>query len=197
MISSIRDATLATANLSPLECRLAAVPAPESDASRPVPRYAWDWLQRSRPIVRRLAETLTGRPPPAGFVDAVRRSYDTDPLVRDAVHGAIADVAFRGRVPPRRPPGASWDRGLVWWAAVLTGCPPDRYAAPAPPVDQPALFDPATGTASPTVDRAVVVAALSEVLARADGEQVPAVAIAQLIARLERGAAPGRSRPVA
>ncbi|HEY8339943.1 MAG TPA: hypothetical protein VIK95_08755, partial [Egibacteraceae bacterium] len=89
----------------------------EPAAPRPFPRvpaHAWAWLQRSRPVLAEIAERLTGGPPGPGFVDALRRQVDADPFVRDVVVGVIAEVAFGGRVPERRPPGASWDRGLTW-----------------------------------------------------------------------------------
>jgi hypothetical protein len=149
---------------------------------REAPGYAWDWLQRSRPVVERLADVLTGQRPRAGFVEAVRRSYAEDPLVRDAVHSVVAEVAFRGRVPSRRPPGASWDRGLVWWAATLAGRAPDEYAERAAPVEQPALFT----DAAPRSERAALIAALRDLLAQRTGDQVPAAAVRQLIAHLER-----------
>lgn len=163
---------------------MAAEPAPRSSDARVVPGYAWDWLQRSRPVVERLADVLTGQRPRPGFVDAVRRSYAEDPLVRDAVHSVVADVAFRGRVPSRRPPGASWDRGLVWWSATLAGRAPDDYAERAAPVEQPALFGEAIP--APTSERAALIAALRDLLAHRTGDQVPAAAVRQLIAHLER-----------
>ena len=161
---------------------LAAEPAPRPPDALRVPRYAWDWLQRSRPVVERLAEVLTGQQPRAGFVHAVRRSYASDPLVRDAVHAVIAEVAFRGRVPPRRPRGASWDRGLTWWAAALVGCPPGEYSAASPPVEQPALF----GAPTAPDERTALIAALWDLLAHRTGDHVPASAIRDLIAHLER-----------
>jgi hypothetical protein len=165
---------------------LAAEPLPNAVPAR---GYAWAWLQRSRPVVERLADVLTGQPPRAGFVDAVRRSYVEDPLVRDAVHGVVAEVAFRGRVPPRRPPGTSWDRGLVWWAATLVGRTPEDYAAPPAAVEQPALFADAPVT---TVDseRAALIVALEDLLAQRTGDQIPAAAVRQLLAHLRRGSEP-------
>lgn len=157
------------------------------DVPRP-PAYAWDWLQRSRPVVDRLARVLTGRPPAAGFVQAVRRSFADDPLVRDAVLDVIADVAFRGRVPRARPPGASWDRGLVWWAATLVGRPPAEYDRAAhAPVDQPELFAPDDPAEPPplSVERRALIEALRGLLAERTGDQVPAAAVRQLIAQLE------------
>ncbi|MBW3604047.1 MAG: hypothetical protein KY460_03870 [Actinobacteria bacterium] len=160
-------------------------PVPEAMDVPAVPGYAWDWLQRSRPVVDQLAEVLTGQPPRSGFVDAVRRSFPDDPLVRDAVLSVIATVAFRGRVPSSRPRGVSWDRGLVWWAAVLAGRSPQDYTAPPVEVDQPALF----GYVPPPApsERRALVAALRDLLAQRTGDQIPASAIRQLIAQLEHG----------
>jgi hypothetical protein len=143
-------------------------------------------VQRSRPIVNQLAQVLTGQPPRRGFVEAVRRSFPEDPLVRDAVLSVIAAVAFRGRVPAARPPGVSWDRGLVWWAAALVGRTPGEYAAPQVQVDQPALFA-HTATSTDSAERRALVAALTDLLAQRTGDQVPASAIRQLIAELEHG----------
>ena len=172
---------------------MAAEPAPRSPDAREVPGYAWDWLQRSRPVVERLADVLTGQRPRAGFVDAVRRSYTEDPLVRDAVHSVVSDAAFRGRVPARRPPGASWDRGLVWWAATIAGRAPDEYAERAVEVEQPALFGEALPT--PSSERVALIGALRDLLAHRTGDQVPAAAVRQLIAHLERDSeAGGQSR---
>lgn len=160
---------------------------------REAPGYAWDWLQRSRPVVERLADVLTGQRPSAGFVEAVRRSYTEDLLVRDAVHTVVSEVAFRGRVPSRRPPGTSWDRGLVWWAATLAGREPDEYTERAAEVEQPALFgDAAPAQAS---ERTMLIAALRDLLAQRTGDQIPAAAVRQLIAHLERDTEPrDRSR---
>lgn len=163
---------------------MSAEPAPEPEEPPAVPAFAWDWLQRSRPVVERLADVLTGQPPRPGFVQAVRRSFTEDPLVRDAVCSVIADVAFRGRVPTARPAGVSWDRGLVFWAARLAGRPPEDYSRPAAPVEQPALFAPEPAT--PPSERQVVVAALRDLLAHRTGDQVPAAAVRQLIQQLEQ-----------
>ena len=164
---------------------MAAEPTPDHSPSLRVPGYAWDWLQRSRPVVAALAMVLTGQPPRPGFVQAVRRSFAEDDLVRDAVFDVVADVAFRGRVPSSRPPGASWDRGLVWWAATLSGRSVADYEDDGRPVDQPQLF---ADTAPPT-DAAALVRALRELLAASEGDQIPAAAVRQLIAQLEQRAA--------
>lgn len=172
---------------------MAAEPAASADHVREPPGYAWAWLQRSRPVVERLAEVLTGQRPRAGFVDAVRRSYGTDPLVRDAVHDVVAEVAFRGRVPARRPHGASWDRGLVWWAATLAGRSPGDYAMPVVEVEQPALFAEAA-TRRATSERTLLIAALEDLLAQRTGDQIPAAAVRQLLAHLRRGSEPDDAR---
>lgn len=165
---------------------MAAEPIPDRPAPPSVPGYAWDWLQRSRPVVQALAAVLTGQPPRPGFVQAVRRSFVGDPLVRDAVYDVVADVAFRGRIPTSRPAGASWDRGLVWWAATLSGRPVQDFEQRAVTVEQPKLFGEAETV--PVADRAVLVRALRELLAAAEGGQIPARAVRQLIAHLEQRA---------
>jgi hypothetical protein len=165
-----------------------AEPTPEQVDVPRVPGYAWDWLQRSRPVVEALATMLTGQPPRAGFVQAVRRSFADDQLVRDAVFGVVADVAFRGRVPPSRPPGTSWDRGLVWWAATLTGRSVAEYEDVGQVVDQPRLFgDQAPGPGG--LERRALIQELRELLLHSDGDQIPASAVRQLLARLEQRAA--------
>ena len=163
---------------------MSAEPAHDPVEPAAVPAYAWDWLQRSRPVVERLADVLTGQAPRPGFVQAVQRSYAQDPLVRDAVCSVIADVAFRGRVPTTRPLGVSWDRGLVFWAATLAGRAPEDYARPAAPVEQPALFG-GEAAGHPT-ERQVVLAALRDLLAHRTGDQVPAAAVRQVIEQLEQ-----------
>lgn len=105
------------------------------------PAYAWAWLQRSRPVVQALAQRLTGGPPSAGFVDELRAAFADDPFVQAVVVDTIADVAFAGRVPHRRPAGVQWDRGLSWWAAALAGVPPRTFDRPTPAaIEQVALF---------------------------------------------------------
>ena len=176
-----------------------------------VPAHAWAWLQRSRPVLAEVSAQLYGAPPDAGTLDRLRRDHADDPFVRDVVARVVCDVAFGGRVPRRRPPGATWDRGLVWWAAHLAGSTPEGFEARATPphVEQATLFaEPAaarpqrrasesdrTGggvarglAGSPTtglIDRAAVATALREVLAAGDGEQVPAAALRQLLVQLE------------
>jgi hypothetical protein len=166
---------------------MTAQPAHDPAAFPRVPGYAWDWLQRSRPVVETLAHVLTGRPPGPGFVQAVRRSFATDELVRDAVLGVVADVAFRGRVPTSRPAGASWDRGLVWWAATLAGRSVADYEEHDHGVEQPRLFSEQTGR-GPGGERRALIQALRELLVHSDGDQIPAAAVRQLIAKLEEGA---------
>ncbi len=177
-----------------------------------VPGYAWTWFQRSRPVVVEAARRLTGRPPSPGFVDDLRAAFSNDRFTRDVVIGVVADVAFSGRVPTRRPPGASWDRGLTWWAAALAGTTPaefeSRSGAPVP--SQHRLFD--TGaTAQPQPDpaglterarrhaaqrlaqspeRAALAAALRELLESAESDQIPASAVRQLLAQLENPPSP-------
>ncbi|MDQ3709764.1 MAG: hypothetical protein M3387_10775 [Actinomycetota bacterium] len=161
------------------------------------------------------AQRLTGSAPGAGFVEDLRRRFATDAFTRDILIGVIADVAFGGRLPTHRPLGASWDRGLTWWAAAIAGTTPGEFEARTETqATQRRLFDaeepqaaasmeaggaalmqpkavahlalqPADSVVS--VERRMLVAALRELLAGADGDQVPASAVRQLLAALESG----------
>ncbi|MPZ89906.1 MAG: hypothetical protein GEU81_18030 [Nitriliruptorales bacterium] len=175
-------------------------PAPDAEpgGSRlpPVPAYAWAWLQRSRPVLAVLARRLTGSPPTAAFVEALPGRVERDPFTRDILLDIIAEVAFNGRVPSSRPPGASWDRGLSWWAATLAGTTPAAFDAPAaPPARQRSLFEadpgpagqqPARGTSKAVLrERRVLADVLRALLRASEGDQVPASALRQLIAQLD------------
>ncbi len=177
----------------------------------PVPAYAWAWLQRSRPVLVEAADRLTGAPPTAGFLDDLRDRFETDPFTCDVLVDVIAEIAFGGRVPATRPGGVTWDRGLIWWAAALSGTTPAAFEAQsvAAPAPQAALFDtgPAAGGAAPGRRRAAVVPAesgdagrssplaqrerraladaLRQLLRASDGDQVSASAIRQLVAQLD------------
>lgn len=169
-----------------------------------VPAYAWAWLQRSRPVLDEVARQLTGKPAGPAFLEELREQFGADPFVRDVTIGVIADVAFHGRLPTRRPPGTAWDRGLTWWAAVIAGTSPAEFearSAPSPVTQRP-LFDAGPGgdahgvprtapvaalpRARPTSSRIALAAALRELLTAAEGDQVPASAVRQLLAELER-----------
>ncbi|QBI19022.1 hypothetical protein ER308_05325 [Egibacter rhizosphaerae] len=178
------------------------------------PGYAWRWLQRSRPVVSALAERLTGGPPPPDFVETLRARFAEDPFVQDVVADTIAEVAFRGRIPRQRPPGASWDRGLTWWAATLAGERLTDYEATGPAgslgqqrplfdgadgADTSAEHDQATATGEAidpgevlrrgrTAERAALAAELRELLAQTDGDQIPAAAVRDLLGKLEAAA---------
>lgn len=179
------------------------------DFPRP-PAHAWRWLQRSRPVLRAVADRLTGQPPSADFVDELRRAFESDPFTRTIVVDVVAEVAFGGRVPRRQPAGASWDRGLRWWAATLAGVDVAEFDGPATatPQRQPDLFDSrraASGRSGPdaaeladaargqtprtTPERIALARALRSLLDASDGDQVPASAVRQLIAELEDGPA--------
>lgn len=179
-----------------------SIPAPVR-----VPGYAWAWLQRSRPVLVELAERLTGAPPSPGFVEDLRVTFERDPFIRGVLADVVAEVAFRGRVPRRRPPGAHWDRGLSWWAATLAGVSLAEFegAAAAERPAQPPLFggasqEPSRSGASrkqpPALlpvssERAAFVAALRSLLQQADGGMVPASSLRQLLSSLEeRGPSP-------
>lgn len=176
-----------------------------ADVPRP-PAYAWAWLQRSRPVVAEAARRLLGGPGPQGFVDDLRAAFDDDPFVRSVLTDVVATVAFSGRVPQRRPAGVSWDRGLTWWAAALAGTTPAEYEARScPEFTQRQLFPPEPAAARPSSrpragsrrpaasasrERAALAAALRELLAVADGDDVPASAVRQLLSQLEAGRRP-------
>ena len=115
------------------------------------PPYAWDWLQRSRPVLQALSQRLTGQAPPQGFVDELRDAFAEDPFVHAVVVDTIADVAFGGRVPRHRPPGVSWDRGLSWWAATLAGTTRREFERRGPAFgEQAELFPTGEHSARPT-----------------------------------------------
>ena len=177
----------------------AAHQAPQQVFPR-VPAYAWSWLQRSRPVLTEAAQRLTGGTPQPGFVDQLREDFETDPFTRDVVIGVIADVAFSGRLPRFRPPGASWDRGLTWWAAAIAGTTPEEFERrTAPDVRQVRLFGsdddgPAAGESERTTprrrraasaERAMLVRGLRDLLRNADGDTVPVSSIRQLLAALD------------
>lgn len=161
-----------------------------------VPAYAWAWLQRSRPVLAEVALRLTGGPPPAGFVEQLQTRFADDAFTRDVVIGAIADVAFNGRIPRHRPAGASWDRGLSWWAAAIAGVTPHEFDAAVAPVEQTRLFGveeqpartagrrSASGRTA-TGERAALIAALRDLLRTTQGDMVPSSAIAALLRQLE------------
>ena len=164
-----------------------------------VPAHAWSWLQRSRPVLLEVARRLTGGPPPPGFVDTLRERFAEDAFTRDVVVGAIADAAFNGRIPRHRPAGASWDRGLTWWAAAIAGVTPEAFEAAGPNVVQSRLFGveerqpaprPASrgGSSRRTVagERAALAASLRELLRTADRDSISTSAIRQLLAQLEQ-----------
>ncbi|HUH08347.1 MAG TPA: hypothetical protein VML96_11175 [Egibacteraceae bacterium] len=186
-----------------------ADPASEAVPFPRVPAHAWAWLQRSRPVLAEVSARLEGRPPASGCVDRLRERCGVDPFTRDLVIAVIAEVAFSGRVPTRRPAGASWDRGLTWWAAAITGATPGEYEARGvgPAAVQRPLFDepdrPA-GAAAPgaatarwapppgpepvrrvSAERAGLIRDLRELLQAAEGDQVPVSAIRALLDRLE------------
>ncbi len=178
-------------------------PTPDRGADRAFPRvpaHAWAWLQRSRPVLAEAADRLTGGPPTAGFVRDLSERFPTDAFTRDVLVGVIADVAFGGRPPQRRPAGASWDRGLTWWAAAIAGATAEEFESrSAPPVAQRALFGadeapPAPPAPSPfplprvpSADRVMLVAGLRDLLDASDGDCVPVTAVRQLLATLEQG----------
>ena len=176
-----------------------------------VPAFAWSWLQRSRPVVAEAALRLTGKPAHSGFVDHLREQFEADPFTRDVLVAVIADVAFGGRIPRRRPAGASWDRGLIWWAAAIAGCSVEEFEAASQPVVQSRLFgederpspprrraastEPITRSAPPAAsERAMLIALLRDVLETAEDGRVPVAAIEHLLAQLQGHSADPPSR---
>lgn len=175
-----------------------------------VPAHAWAWLQRSRPVLDEVARQLTGQAPTAAFLDRLRADLAMDPFVADVVVGVVADVAFRGRLPTRRPAGTTWDRGLTWWAATIAGTTPAEFEARSrsPQGRQRPLFDPPADAApvvppTPAVaavprrpqapGRAAVAAVLRDLLRAAEGGQIPVAAVRQLLVEVE--GAPERPAP--
>lgn len=168
-----------------------------------VPGYAWSWLQRSRPVLDEVAQRLTGRSPTPAFLDDLRTQLATDTFVQDVVMAAVADVAFHGRLPTRRPAGTAWDRGLTWWAATIAGTTAAEFDARsvASPVSQRPLFDagprdrapglnrePAVATVPRRVvdtDRRALAAILRQLLDAADAGQIPVGVVHQLLAEVE------------
>lgn len=181
---------------------MAAQPSPSSGASARVPAHAWTWLQRSRAVLIEIAAQLYGTPGDQATLDRLQADYAADEFVQDLVARVVCDVAFKGRVPDRRPSGARWDRGLTWWAAHLAGVGVAEFEARSggaePP--QPALFGPPPAPAAPppqpprapsrrrplvSVERRAMIQALRDVLASGDGDTVPAKAVQALIRQLE------------
>ncbi len=177
---------------------LSGVALPET-VFRRVPAHAWSWLQRSRDVLSEIGTRLYGEDPPTQLTEELRRLVPVDPFVRDVVLDVIRERAFHGRPPDRRPHGASWDRGLVWWAAALNGVSPTEFEAattePAPA--QPRLFgheppppDPRPAPGRPArpprvSDREALADSLRSLLAESDGDHVPAEAIRRLLRQLE------------
>lgn len=168
-----------------------------------VPAYAWDWLQRSRPVLVEAADRLVGEPPSQAFLEHLRQRFDADPFTRSVLIDVIADVAFNGRVPQRRPAGASWDRGLTWWAAALAGVSRAEFEARshaeaaqralfAPPAAEPPASGPSPARRHDgpplfrgSAERRALAAALRELVERSQGGQIPVSAVRQLLAQLE------------
>lgn len=178
-------------------------PSPQPRVPR-LPAHAWSWLQRSRPVLDEVARRLTGGPPTPAFLDRLRTQLSTDRFVQDVVIGVVAEVAFHGRLPTRRPAGTAWDRGLTWWAATIAGTTPQEFEARSgpPPVVQRPLFGresreeasalaptPAVATVPrlPAVPpaRAALAAVLHQLLDAAEGDQIPAAAVRQVLEEIE------------
>lgn len=165
-----------------------------------MPTHAWQWLQRSRPVLTELVSQLYGSGTDGPVLERLKSDYAEDPFVQDLAARVVCDVAFNGRVPDRRPAGARWDRGLTWWAAHLAGVSVKDFDARSTPSEPPQerLF----GTPAPTtrpapapaptrrrplvsVERRAMIQALKDILAAGDGERVPADAVRALLESLE------------
>jgi hypothetical protein len=116
------------------------------------PAYAWDWFARQRLLWREVRTRLSQAAAPAAtryhavetrsdVLALLRADYPRDPVVREAVHTVVAEVAFLGRTEGRfselgirNPP-----RGLTWWWAALTGedTTSPHEPAPSPPIAPP------------------------------------------------------------
>lgn len=180
---------------------MAAQPSPSSGAAPRVPAHAWTWLQRSRSVLAEIAAQLYGTPGDQATLERLRADYAADAFVQDLVARVVCDVAFKGRVPQRRPPGARWDRGLTWWGAHLAGVGVAEFEARSsgsePPQEvlfgpPPATPEPPPTTPTPTrrrplvsIERRAMIQALRDVLASGDGETVPVQAVTALIRQLE------------
>ena len=168
---------------------------------RRVPAHAWSWLQRSRGVLAEIGTRLYGDTTPGNLVDELRRLVPVDPFVRDVVFDVVCERAFGGRPPDHRPPGVSWDRGLVWWAATLRGMTPAEFESRGPAPAQPPLFGPepepvtTPAAATPAVtpppwtaragERQALASALRALLAEAEDEQIPASAVRRLLRDLD------------
>jgi hypothetical protein len=134
-------------------------------------------------------------------LETLKQDYDADPFVQDLVARVVCDVAFNGRIPPRRPAGARWDRGLTWWAAHLAGVEVKEFEArststtppqevlfgpppPAPPVPVALPDKPTRRRPLVSVERRAMVQALRDILAAGDGQTVPADAVRALLDEL-------------
>lgn len=181
---------------------------PASSLPAPFPRvpgYAWSWLQRSRPVLEEVALRLSGGPPTPSFLEELRTQLPSDPFVQGVVMAAVADVAFHGRLPARRPAGTAWDRGLTWWAATICGTTAEEFesrSGSAPARQQP-LFGPdpsdrptrsVGGQAVATVPRLTadtgrqaLAVVLRQLLDAAEGGHIPIGAVHQLLAEVEGG----------
>jgi hypothetical protein len=106
------------------------------------PAYAWDWFARQRLLWRESRSRLAGAASPAAsrygpleakseVVATLRADYDRDEVVRDVVHGVVADIAFLGRtdVGFDRLGVTNAPRGMRWWWTALTGEELDRPSA--------------------------------------------------------------------
>ena len=103
-------------------------------ADKGPPAYAWDWFARQKLVWREARSRLAGGDDPTGaryaavvdrrdLLPLLRADYPRDQQVRRAVDGAIAEVAFLGRVDGRFSELGvrTAPRGMLWWWTALTG----------------------------------------------------------------------------
>lgn len=200
---SVVGAASLTPPRGPVSLEIVVDPLASPSRLPKVPAHAWAWLQRSRPVLDEVARQLTGQAPTAAFLERLRAQLATDPFVADVVVGVVADVAFRGRLPTRRPAGTTWDRGLTWWAATIAGTTPQEFEArsrsslgsqrplfDAPPGGDAPELPPTPAVAAvprrpPAPGRAAVAAVLRDLLGAAEGGQIPVAAVRQLLVEVE------------
>ena len=103
-------------------------------ADKGPPAYAWDWFARQKLVWREARSLLAAGSGPAAaryaavedrrdLLPLLRADYPHDAEVRQAVHTAIAEVAFLGRIDVRFSALGirTAPRGMRWWWTTLTG----------------------------------------------------------------------------
>lgn len=114
------------------------------------PAYAWDWFARQRLLWREARARLAATSEPvalryaavdtrADTMPLLRTDYPREDRVREAVDGAVAEIAFLGRTDGtfERLGLRNAPRGLRWWWTALTG--EDLEVAASPPSEHTQL----------------------------------------------------------